>query len=95
VVSYAIFYVVEKKRKGGENMTKAAITRLRKEYPNHVPLKVAGELLNVSERRLSRLIAEGRKPFSDIGANIGIEQKYVRIYTERLIAYLNSETLPE
>jgi hypothetical protein len=87
--------VVKKTKKGGDNMTKSNMMRLRKEYPNHVPLKVAGKLLNVSERRLSRLIAEGRKPFCDIGANIGIEQKYVRVYTERLIAYINGKTLPE
>jgi hypothetical protein len=76
-------------------MNKSTLTQLRKDYPNHVPLKVAGELLGVSERRLSRLIAEGRKPFSDFGADIGIRQKYARVYTERLIAYLNGETQPE
>jgi len=76
-------------------MTKTTAAKLRQEYPNHVPLKVAGTLLGVSERRLSRLIAEGRKPFSDFGANIGIRQKYARIYTERLIAYLNGEIVLE
>jgi hypothetical protein len=72
-------------------MNKSTLTQLRKEYPNHVSLKVAGELLGVSGRRLSRLIAEGRKPFSDFGADIGIKQKYARVYTERLIAYLNGK----
>ena len=50
---------------------------LREKYPNHIP------------RQLSKLIAEGREPFAAIGANIGTSQKYIRIYTERLIAYLN------
>ena len=76
-------------------MNKTTILKLRQKYPHHLPLKVAGELLGVSERRLSCLIAEGRKPFSDIGANIGTRQKYARVYTERLIAYLNGEVLPE
>jgi len=52
---------------------------------------VAGKLLGVSPRQLSKLIAEGREPFIYFGANIGIKQKYVRIYTERLIAFLNGE----
>jgi DNA-binding CsgD family transcriptional regulator len=72
-------------------MNRETITRLRNDYPNHVPLKVAAPLLGVSERRLSVLIAEGRKPFSDIGANIGKRQKYARVYTERLIAYLDGK----
>jgi hypothetical protein len=72
-------------------MNKSTLTQLRKDYPNHVPLRVAGELLGVSERRLSRLIAEGRKPLSDFGADIGIGQKYARVYTERLIAYLSGK----
>ena len=76
-------------------MTKTTVSQLRQQYPNHLPLKVAAELLGVSERRLSCLIAEGRKPFCDIGANIGTRQKYARIYTERLIAYLNGDILPD
>ena len=71
-------------------MNRATVLQLRKEFPTHIPLRVAAPLLGVSERRLSALIVEGRKPFSDIGANIGIRQKYARIYTERLIAYLTS-----
>jgi hypothetical protein len=72
-------------------MNKETIQQLRNDYPNHIPLKVAAPLLGVSERRLTCLIAEGRKPFSDIGANIGNRQKYARIYTERLIAYLDGK----
>jgi len=53
---------------------------LREKYPNHVKLDVAGELLGVSPRQLSKLIAEGREPFASLGANIGIKQKYVRVY---------------
>ena len=62
---------------------------LWEKYPNHVPLKVAAKYLGVSPRQLSKLIAEGREPFKYIGANIGTKQKYVRVYTERLIAYKN------
>lgn len=59
-------------------------------YPNHMPLEVAGQYLGVSKRRLSGLIAEGRMPFALFSANIGSnKQKYCRVYTERLIAYLN------
>jgi len=66
---------------------------LREIYPNHIPLEVAAQFLAVSPRRLSKLIAEGRQPYASIGANIGSTQNYVRVYTERLIAYLNG-TLP-
>ena len=62
---------------------------LREKYPNFIPLKVAAKYLGVSPRQLSKLIAAGRKPFAAIGANIGTNQKYIRIYTERLIAYMN------
>lgn len=74
-------------------MSKQAADKLRKEYPYYVPLDIASKLLGVSARQLSRLVAEGREPFCLIGANIGTRQRYVRIYTERLIAYLNGESL--
>ena len=76
-------------------MDKRTAAKLRQEYPNHVPLRIAAPLLGVSERQLARLVAEGRRPFSDVGANIGNRQRYVRIYTERLIAYLHSEATEE
>ena len=62
---------------------------LRQMYPDYIPLKVAARYLGVSPRQLSKLIAEGREPFKHIGGNIGTRQKYVRVYTERLIAYKN------
>jgi len=68
---------------------------LRQEYPVHVPLKVAAPLLGVSERQLAKLVAEGREPFAGIGVNIGSRQRYIRIYTGRLIAYLSGETMYE
>lgn len=74
-------------------MNQETETRLREIYPNYIPLDVAAEYLAVSPRRLSKLIAEGRQPYASIGANIGNSQNYVRVYTERLIAYLNG-TLP-
>ena len=46
---------------------------LRVKYPNHMPLAVAAQYLGLSPRLLSKLIAEGRKPFSSFGANIGID----------------------
>ncbi|MDR0839243.1 MAG: hypothetical protein LBN99_06330 [Oscillospiraceae bacterium] len=73
-------------------MDKRTAAKLRQEYPNHVPLRIASTLLGVSERQLARLVADGREPFAGIGANIGNRQRYVRIYTERLIAYLGSDT---
>ena len=72
-------------------MDQKTVNELRQKYPNHVPLEVAGKLLDVSPRQLSRLVAEGREPFASIGANIGTKQSYVRIYTECLIAFLNAE----
>ena len=66
-------------------MNQSEADMLRENYPNHVPLQLASEYLGVSPRQLSKLIAEGREPFAAIGAS----QKYIRIYTERLIAYLN------
>lgn len=74
-------------------MDKQTADKLRQNYPNHVPLDVAAELLGVSRRQLSFLVAEGREPFCLLGANIGTTQRYARIYTERLIAYLNGEVL--
>ena len=62
---------------------------LREEHPNFVPLKVAADYLGMSPRKLSELIAAGREPYASIGGNIGTKQRYIRIYTERLIAYLN------
>ena len=70
-------------------MDQKTADKLRQAHPNHVPLQIASELLGVSPRQLSRLVAEGREPYSLIGGNIGTKQRYVRIYTERLIAYLN------
>ena len=69
-------------------MDKTAAAELRREYPNHVPVRIAAPLLGLSERQLSRLVCEGRQPFAGIGANIGFSQRYIRVYTERLIAYL-------
>ena len=64
---------------------------LLRKYPYHLPVKVADQYLGVSPRRLTQLIAEGRKPFSLIGADIGDTQTYVRVYTEPLIRVLNGE----
>ncbi len=72
-------------------MDKRTADMLREKYPNHIPLKVASQFLGVSPRQLSMLIADNREPFASIGANIGTRQKYARIYTERMIAYLNGE----
>ena len=44
-----------------------ATNKLRREYPNFTPLKAASELLGVSPRQLSKLVAEGRKPFCLLG----------------------------
>ena len=64
---------------------------LREKYPHYVPLDEASKFLGVSPRQLSKLIADGREPYASIGGNIGTNQKYVRIYTERLIAYMNGQ----
>lgn len=68
---------------------------LLRKYPYHLPVKVAAQYLGVSPRRLTQLIAEGRKPFSLIGADIGATQTYVRIYTEPLIRFLNGELVSD
>ncbi len=72
-------------------MDKKTANKLRQEYPNHVPLKVAAQFFGVSPRQLSWLIAEGREPFASVGANIGTTQRYIRIYTEPLLRYLSCE----
>jgi hypothetical protein len=69
-------------------MDQSTAEMLRQKYPNHVPLDVASKFLGVSPRQLSRLIAEGREPFATIGANIGTNQHYARVYTERLINFV-------
>ena len=78
-------------RKEGPLIDRKTADALLKEYPTYIPLEKAGKLLGVSPRQLSRLVAEGREPFASIGANIGTKQNYIRIYTMRLIAYLNGE----
>lgn len=81
-------------RKEDKHIDKQKADELRQKYPNHMPLDVAGKYLGVSKRRLSGLIAERRMPFALFSANIGAnKQKYCRVYTERLIAYLNGELL--
>lgn len=75
-------------RKEEVSMDQKTADMLRQKYPNHVPLDVASKFLGVSPRQLSRLIAEGREPFATVGANIGTNQNYVRIYTERLIDFV-------
>ena len=70
-------------------MNQREADKLREEYPNFVPLNVAAGYLGMSSRKLSDLIAAGRKPYADLGGNIGTQQKYIRVYTARLIAYLN------
>ena len=76
-------------------MDKRTAAKLRQEYPNHVPVRIAAPLLGVSERQLSLLVAERREPYGSIGANIGTRQRYVRIYTERLITYLSGYPLDD
>jgi len=73
-------------------MVKQMVTKLREDYPTYMPLKIAAPLLGVSTRQLAQLVADGREPFANIGANIGNRQRYIRIYTERLITYLNGIT---
>jgi hypothetical protein len=74
-------------------MDQKAAAELRREYPNHVPVRVAAGLLGVSPRQLAALVTAGREPYCKIGANIGIKQNYVRIYTDRLIQYVRGEDL--
>ena len=62
---------------------------LREAHPNFVPLNIATDYLGMSPRKLSELIAAGRKPYAYLGGNIGTKQRYIRVYTARLIAYLN------
>lgn len=74
-------------------MNKMIADSLLERYPIHIPLKVAAIYLGISPRTLSKLIAENREPISQIGVNIGTNQKYIRIYTQRMICYLDG-TLP-
>ena len=76
-------------------MEKKLAMQLRAEHPTYLPLRVAAPLLGLSERQLAKLVADGREPFAQIGANIGLRQRYIRIYTERLIAYLSGESIFE
>ena len=70
-------------------MDQKTADKLREQHPNFVPLKVAADYLGMSPRQLSKLIAAGREPYASIGGNIGTRQKYIRIYTARLIAFMN------
>lgn len=79
------------KRKEGKAIDKRTANELLKKYPSFLPLPIAAKLLGVSPRQLSKLIAQGRTPFNLFGADIGTSQHYVRVYTGRLIAYLNGE----
>ena len=72
-------------------MDQLARDELLRQYPYHIPVKVASGYLGMSPRRLSQLIAEGRRPFSQIGADIGATQTYIRVYTSALIRLLDGE----
>ena len=76
-------------------MTNKQAEALLKQYPVYLPKQVAAQLLDISPRQLSWLVAEGRKPFASFGANIGTRQRYVRIYTAPLIRYLCDGKLGE
>lgn len=69
------------------------LQQLEEQYPIHIPVGVAAELLGLSQRQLSHLVASGREPFANFGVNIGLEQKYVKIYTQRLLRYLNGDDM--
>lgn len=71
------------------------LKRITEQYPNWIPLKEAAPLLGVSPRQLTRLIADGREPFASLGADIGVNQHYCRIYTNRLVKYLSGEDVQE
>ena len=43
----------------------------------------------------SPVVLQVSEPFCLLGANIGTRQRYIRIYTERLIAYLNGNSLED
>lgn len=77
----------------GDIMNLQTLRQLREDYPTFVPIGVAARLLGLSARQLSQLVTSGREPFANIGANIGLEQRYVRIYTERLIRYLSGRDI--
>lgn len=72
-------------------MDRNTAEKLRQEHPNYVPLDVAAQFFGVSALRFSWLVAEGREPFTSVGANIGTKQRYVQIYAEPLIKLLCSE----
>ena len=76
-------------------MDRKTAERLRREYPNHVPIDVAAPFLGVSPRRLTQLGGEGRRSFAPLGANLNARQRYVRIYTEPLISLLCSRDYDE
>ena len=69
-------------------MTQQEKAGIQKKFPVHVPLREAAALLGLSPRQLSHLIVNGREPFASLGANIGLRQNYVRVYTSRLVHYL-------
>jgi len=70
-------------------MTQQEMANLKVRYPIHMPLTEASALLGMSRRLLSQLIAGGREPYASLGANIGLRQNYVRVYTGRLMRYLD------
>lgn len=74
-------------------MTKKEANELRQKYSKYIPVKCATELLGVSSQQLAWLVAGGRQPFDSFGGNIGIRQKYIRIYTEPLFRYLYEGSL--
>jgi len=72
-------------------MQTQSLQALTERYPYWMPLKAAAPLLGVSPRQLARLIADGREPFCSIGADVGVGQRYCRVYTQRLVRYLSGE----
>lgn len=75
-------------------MNMQILQQLQAAYPIYMPVGVAAELLGVSQRQLSHLIAEGREPFCSFGVNIGLNgQRYAKIYTMRLLRYLTGDDM--
>ncbi len=74
-------------------MDKETMERLRAEHPNFMLPREAAPFLGMSARKLAELVAEGRAPYHLLGGNIGTTKRFVIIYTERLIAYVNGQPL--
>lgn len=72
-------------------MDRKTANKLRQEYPNHVPLKVAAAFFGVSPRQLSWLIAERRERLRPSALTRTTQRYILHLQRSRCLRHLSCE----